>query len=70
MSDAFRSFVNLLVIPQLRNSSLHLIREYLAHPFPKVRYETAEYFYLQIVGADYGVDDTSDIEAILLETRW
>ncbi|TFK27742.1 TBCD protein [Coprinopsis marcescibilis] len=62
--------VNLLVFAPIRETSVQAISEFLAHPFPKVRYDTAEYFYMKVSSEDYGIDDTTDIENILLETRW
>ncbi|KAG2010206.1 TBCD protein [Coprinopsis cinerea AmutBmut pab1-1] len=68
--EAMKIFVKLMVFPSIQANNIHLIGEFLAHPFPKTRYETAEYFYLQVESADYGIDDTGEIEASLLETRW
>ncbi|KAF5311690.1 hypothetical protein D9611_009412 [Ephemerocybe angulata] len=70
INEAMKIVVALLAFERVRRSNIDSIHCFLAHPFPKIRYGTAEYLYLQVESADYGVDDTSDIESILLETTW
>ena len=43
--------------------------EFLAHAFPKVRADAAEYLYLLLQSRDLD-RETDDVEDLLLETEW
>jgi len=61
--------VNLLAFEEIRTENVRLLCEFLVHPYPKVRSETAEYLYVFLQSADLGFE-TEAVENILLETEW
>ncbi|KDR82781.1 hypothetical protein GALMADRAFT_220773 [Galerina marginata CBS 339.88] len=67
--ESMKIVVNLLTFEQIRTEKVSLIIDFLGHPFPKVRSETAEYLYVLLQSADLGLE-TDAIEDILLETEW
>jgi hypothetical protein len=64
-----RAVVNLLALPQLSDSCIPRLADFLAHQYPTIRAETARYLYLFLQSRDIG-KDTDDVEELLLETEW
>ncbi|KAF8158379.1 TBCD protein [Crassisporium funariophilum] len=67
--EAMKIVVNLLTFEQPRKEKASLLCNFLAHPFPRVRADTAEYLYNLLQSADLGFE-TDEIEEILLDTEW
>jgi len=67
--ESMKIVVNLLAIEEIRTENVRLLCEFLVHPYPKVRSETAEYLYVFLQSADLGFE-TEAVENILLETEW
>ncbi|KAF8957293.1 tubulin folding cofactor D C terminal-domain-containing protein [Flammula alnicola] len=67
--ESMKIIVNLLTFEQIRVKTVPLLSSFLAHPFPKVRSDTAEYLYILLQSADLGFE-TDAVEDILLETEW
>ncbi|KAF8955289.1 TBCD protein [Flammula alnicola] len=67
--ESMKIIVNLLTFEQIRVKIVPLLSSFLAHPFPKVRSDTAEYLYILLQSADLGFE-TDAVEDILLETEW
>jgi len=61
--------INLLPVRSLRERCVSQLPEFLAHQFPKVRGDTAEYLYLVLQSKDLGIE-TDEAEEVLLETEW
>ncbi|CAL1713099.1 unnamed protein product [Somion occarium] len=66
---SMRIVVNLLPVPTLRLQCVVQLPIFLAHQYPKVRGDTAEYLYLVLQSKDLGLE-TDEVEDILLETAW
>jgi len=58
----------LCAVPCVSQKSIGCLHQFLAHQFPKVREETAEYLYLILQTND--VPGTDEAEPFLLETDW
>jgi hypothetical protein len=69
ISQSMKIVCQLLPVPALYQSCVSQLQELLIHPFPRVRAETAEYFYLVLQAKDIG-KDVGEIEDIILETKW
>ncbi|KAF8908871.1 TBCD protein [Gymnopilus junonius] len=67
--ECMKIVVNLFTFKQIRDEKISLLIDFLGHPFPKVRSETAEYIYVVLQSADIEFE-TDAIEDILLETEW
>ncbi|KAF8194167.1 TBCD protein, partial [Pholiota molesta] len=67
--ESMKIITALLIFEQIRADNVPLLSSFLAHPFPKVRSDTAEYLYVLLQSADLGFE-TDAIEDILLETEW
>ncbi|TFK40548.1 TBCD protein [Crucibulum laeve] len=67
--EAMKIVINLLSFGGLFKACIPQISNFLAHPFPRIRADTAEYLYLVLQGVDIGIE-TDDIESVLLETEW
>ncbi|KAF9013516.1 TBCD protein [Cyathus striatus] len=67
--EAMKIVVNLLVMEALFEACVGSLSNFLVHPFPKIRTDTAEYLYLLLQSRDLGFE-TDSIEDILLETEW
>ncbi|KAJ2930923.1 hypothetical protein H1R20_g6183, partial [Candolleomyces eurysporus] len=70
INEAMKIVIGLLSFEGVRKENIESLHNFLAHPFPKTRYGAAEYLYLQVESLDYGIEDTSEIESILLDTKW
>ncbi|RPD62432.1 ARM repeat-containing protein [Lentinus tigrinus ALCF2SS1-7] len=66
---SMKCLVNLLPLPDLQKDCIQPLFTYLAHQYPRVRADTAEYLYLVLSSKDTGLD-TDEVEEILLETEW
>ncbi|KAF7797405.1 hypothetical protein EIP86_008600 [Pleurotus ostreatoroseus] len=66
---SMRIVVNMLSLPALRASSIEQLPNFLAHQYPKIRANTAEYLYLILQSKDVG-GDTDEAEGVILETEW
>lgn len=69
IQECMRTVVNLLALPQLSDSCIPRLADFLAHQYPTIRGETARYLYLFLQSRDIG-KDTDDVEELLLETEW
>lgn len=69
IQECMRTVVNLLALPQLSDSCIPRLADFLAHQYPTIRAETARYLYLFLQSRDIG-KDTDDVEELLLETEW
>ncbi|KAI0044399.1 TBCD protein [Auriscalpium vulgare] len=69
IQECMKVVVNLLSVPQLHDSCVPRLSDFLSHHFPTVRAATAEYLYLVLQSRDIG-RDTDDCEEVLLETEW
>jgi len=67
--ESMKLIVNLLPFTRLSSVCVPRLLDFLAHPFPKVRTDTAEYLYLVLQSKDLEWD-TEEAEDILLETEW
>ncbi|KAL1950308.1 hypothetical protein VTO73DRAFT_5432 [Trametes versicolor] len=63
------SLVNLITLAELQSECIAQLYQFLAHQYPRVRADTAEYLYLVLSSKDTGME-TDDVEEILLETEW
>lgn len=61
--------MNLLSTEPLFKPCISVLPEFLAHRFPKIRSDTAEYLYLALQSQDFTFD-TEAAEELLLETEW
>ncbi|OSD07226.1 TBCD protein [Trametes coccinea BRFM310] len=66
---SMRCLINLLPMSELQVDCISQISQYLAHQYPRVRADTAEYLYLVLSSKDTEMD-TDEVEDILLETEW
>ncbi|THH31462.1 hypothetical protein EUX98_g2715 [Antrodiella citrinella] len=64
-----RILINMLPIPELRPQCIQKLSEFLAHRYPKIRADAAEYLYLILQTKDLGYD-TEEAEDVILETEW
>ncbi|KAH9997907.1 TBCD protein [Russula vinacea] len=69
IQECMKTVVNLLVLPQLLDSCIPRLVDFLTHEYPTIRAETARYLYLFLQSRDIG-KDTDDAEELLLETEW
>jgi hypothetical protein len=69
IQECMRTVVNLLVLPQLVDSCIPRLVDFLTHQYPTIRAETARCLYLLLQSRDIG-KDTDDVEELLLETEW
>jgi len=69
IQECMRTVVNLLALPQLSDSCIPRLLDFLTHQYPTIRAETARYLYLFLQSRDIG-KDTDDVEELLLETEW
>ncbi|KAI0283960.1 TBCD protein [Russula aff. rugulosa BPL654] len=69
IQECMRTVVNLLALPQLSDSCIPQLTDFLVHQYPTIRAETARYLYLFLQSRDIG-KDTDDVEELLLETEW
>jgi len=67
--ESMKIVVHLLSFQPLFNTCVQSLVEFLAHDFPSIRRDTAEFLYVVLQGIDVG-RDTDDVEEILLETEW
>jgi len=67
--ESMKLVINLLFFARLFSVCTPLIFNFLAHPYPKVRADTAEYLYLVLQSKDLELD-IEEAEEILLETEW
>jgi len=67
--ESMKLIVNLLPFARLSNVCVPRLVDFLAHPFPKVRTDSAEYLYLVFQSQDVECN-TEEAEEILLETEW
>ena len=63
------SLINLLPLAELQEVAIPQLYQFLAHQYPRIRADTAEYLYLVLSSKDIGVE-TDIVEEILLETEW
>ncbi|KAI9058356.1 TBCD protein [Trametes sanguinea] len=66
---SMRCLINLLPMSELQVECVSQLSQYLAHQYPRVRADTAEYLYLVLSSKDTGMD-TDEVEEILLQTEW
>ncbi|KAJ7600517.1 TBCD protein [Mycena floridula] len=66
---SMKAVVNLLSFHLLYDDCVKSLPDFLAHQFPTIRSETAEYLYLTLQSKDIG-RETDEVEEILLETEW
>ncbi|KAI0354961.1 TBCD protein [Trametes cingulata] len=66
---SMRCLVSLLPIKELQRDCISQVSQYLAHQYPRVRADTAEYLYLVLSSKETGLE-TEEVEEILLETEW
>ncbi|KAI0372156.1 TBCD protein [Pilatotrama ljubarskyi] len=66
---SMRCLVNLLPLKELRRDCVSQLLQFLAHQYPRVRADTAEYLYLVLSSKETGIE-TEEVEEILLETEW
>ncbi|KAI0072860.1 TBCD protein [Panus rudis PR-1116 ss-1] len=66
---SMRVVVNLLPASKLRTQCAEELPDFLAHQYPKIRSDTAEYLYTVLQSKDLGIE-TDEAEEILLETEW
>ncbi|KAI8978670.1 TBCD protein [Trametes punicea] len=66
---SMRCLVNLLPMAELQSDCILQLSQYLAHQYPRVRADTAEYLYLVLTSKDTGIE-TEDVEDVLLQTEW
>jgi hypothetical protein len=69
IQECMKILVNLLVFPQVAESCVPHLLDFLTHQFPTIRAETAKYLYLFLQTRDIG-GDASEVEELLLETEW
>lgn len=69
IQECMKILVNLLVFPQVSESCVPRLLDFLTHQFPTIRAETAKYLYLFLQTRDIG-GDTGEVEELLLETEW
>ncbi|TCD65493.1 hypothetical protein EIP91_002577 [Steccherinum ochraceum] len=69
ISACMRILVNMLPMPALRPQCVAKLPEFLAHRYPKMRADTAEYLYLILQTKDLGIE-TDEAEDVILETEW
>ncbi|KAI0720503.1 TBCD protein [Cerioporus squamosus] len=69
ITASMRCLVNLLALPDLQKDCIQPLTTYLAHQYPRVRADTAEYLYVVLSSKDTGLE-TDEVEEVLLETEW
>lgn len=69
MLQSMKIVVQLLPFSPLFTICVRILVEFLAHEFPSIRRDTAEYLYIALQGMDVG-RVTDEVEDILLETEW
>ncbi|KAI9512401.1 TBCD protein [Russula earlei] len=69
IQESMKIVVNLLALPQLSDSCVPRLVDFLTHRYPTIRAETARYLYLFLQSRDIG-KDTDEVEELLLETEW
>ncbi|KAI0269819.1 TBCD protein [Gloeopeniophorella convolvens] len=69
IQECMKTVVNLLTMPQVSDTCIPHLVEFLTHPYPTIRAETAQYLYLFLQSRDIG-KDTDEAEELLLETEW
>ncbi|KAI0004532.1 TBCD protein [Russula compacta] len=69
IQECMRTVVNLLALPQVSDSCIPRLVDFLTHQYPTVRAETARNLYLFLQSRDIG-KDTEEVEEMLLETEW
>ncbi|KAI0657425.1 TBCD protein [Cubamyces menziesii] len=66
---SMRCLINLLPLTALQEVAISQLSQFLAHQYPRVRADTAEYLYLVLSSKDTGME-TDDVEEVLLGTEW
>lgn len=69
IQESMKITVNLLVVRAVSEASISHLNDFLAHPYPRIRADTAEYLYLFLQGTDT-LEIDEDAETALLETEW
>jgi len=69
IQECMKILVNLLAIPQVSESCVPRLLDFLTYQYPTIRAETAKFLYLFLQSRDIG-GDTGEVEEILLETEW
>jgi len=67
--ESMKIVVNFLIFNEIKKEKSVLLLKFLTHPFPRVRADTAEYFYVMLQRTDAEFE-TEKLEDILLETEW
>jgi len=69
IQEAMKIVINLMTLDQFRKEKSSTLSDFLAHPFPTIRADTAEYLYVLLQSKDLGFE-TDEIEEVLLDTEW
>ncbi|KAH8104609.1 TBCD protein [Cristinia sonorae] len=69
ISSCMRIAVTMLPMSQFRTQCIQKLPEFLAHQFPRIRADTAEYLYTILQTKDMGIE-TDEAEDVILETEW
>ncbi|KIL67806.1 hypothetical protein M378DRAFT_191353 [Amanita muscaria Koide BX008] len=71
VQESMKIVVNFLTVEPLSKQCASSLKPFLLHHIPRIRMDTAEYFYLKLQSIDSIESDLSDeVESIVLETEW
>ncbi|EKM79449.1 hypothetical protein AGABI1DRAFT_120846 [Agaricus bisporus var. burnettii JB137-S8] len=69
IQESMKITVNLIAIEVVSRRAISCLSDFLVHPYPRIRADTAEYLYLFLQGTD-ALEIEEEAEEILLETEW
>ncbi|KAF9454706.1 ARM repeat-containing protein [Macrolepiota fuliginosa MF-IS2] len=69
IQESMKITTNLITIRAVSDKAISHLNDFLAHSYPRIRADTAEYLYLLLQGSD-ALEIEEEAESILLETEW
>jgi hypothetical protein len=58
-----------LTVEPLLKETVRSLKPFFQHRIPRIRMDTAEYFYLGLQSTEF-ISDVDEVEAVVLETEW